>query len=178
MVNLFHIPKGSDFPRTVTAVIEVPSGGRAKYEYDINHGVLRLDRVLTSSARYPGNYGFVPQTLGNFRNPVDVYVLVPEPLQACCVLEVKPLGLLEMADEMGVDSKVIALHVRDPRAVEIEDIFQIKDFALEEIKHFFMTYKMGSNVKGWLGRKEAYDFLEYAHGEYLKRYSNAGNEKR
>ncbi len=177
MVNLFHISKGPDFPRVVTAVIEVPSGCRAKYEYDINQGVLKLDRVLTTSARYPGNYGFVPQTLGNTRNAVDVYVLVPEPLQPGCVLEVKPLGLLEMADEMGVDSKVIALHVRDPRAREIEDIFQMKDFALEEIKHFFMTYKIGTNVKGWLGRKEAYDFLEYAHGEYLRRYGHAGNGK-
>ena len=111
MENLFHIHKGDDFPRAVTAVIEVTYGSRAKYEYDIETGIMRLDRVLRTSARYPGNYGFIPQTLGNFRNPVDVYVILNEPLFPGCVLEVKPLGLLEMADEMGTDSKGMALRL-------------------------------------------------------------------
>ncbi len=176
MKNLFHIDKGSHFPEAVTAVIEVTCGSRAKYEYDIDKGILKLDRILRTSARYPGNYGFIPQTLGNFRNPVDVYVLLNEPLFPGCVLEVRPLGLLEMADEMGTDSKVIALHVADPRCDEIEDIFQVRSFALEEIKHFFETYKPGTQVKEWQGKEEAHNFLKKAHLRYLDRFSSEPGE--
>jgi len=176
MENLFHIHKGDDFPRAVTAVIEVTYGSRAKYEYDIETGIMRLDRVLRTSARYPGNYGFIPQTLGNFRNPVDVYVILNEPLFPGCVLEVKPLGLLEMADEMGTDSKVIGLHVKDPRSEEIDDISQVRSFALDEIKHFFETYKRGNHVRGWQGREETHRFLLEAHRKYLQRFHSEPGE--
>jgi inorganic pyrophosphatase len=176
MRNLFHIDKGDRFPEVLRAVIEVPYGSRSKYEYDINTGILKLNRILRTSARYPGNYGFVPQTLGNFRNPVDVYVLLNEPLFPGCVLEVKPLGLLEMADEMGTDNKVIAVPAPDPRSEEIDDISQVRSFALEEIKHFFETYKSGTHVKGWQGKEEAHAFLKKAHTRYLDRFSTEPGE--
>ncbi len=176
MENLFHMHRGDKFPLEATAVIEVTYGSRAKYEYDVNLGILKLDRVLRTSARYPGNYGFIPQTLGNFRNPVDVYLMLNEPLVPCCVLEVKPIGLLEMGDEMGTDSKVIALHVRDPRTDEIDDISQVRSFALDEIIHFFQTYKEGTQVRGWSGKEQAHVFLEKAHRRYLERYSQEPGE--
>ncbi len=176
MENLFHLDKGDRFPDAVTAVIEVTYGSRAKYEYDIEKGILKLDRVLRTSARYPGNYGFIPQTLGNFRNPVDVYVLLNEPLFPGCVLEVKPLGLLEMADEMGTDSKVISLHAWDPKLDEIDDISQVRSSALEEIKHFFETYKQGTQVKGWQGKDDAHHFLKLAHQRYLDKFSTEPGE--
>lgn len=177
MKNLFHLDKGKNFPREVRTVVEVPTGSRAKYEYDFVEGVLRLDRILRSSARFPGNYGFVPQTLGNTVNPVDVFIILPEPLYPSCVVDVRPLGLLEMADEMGVDNKLLAVLSRDPRMDDVEDISQVNKVILDEILHFFTTYKVLAKVKGWLGREEAFAFLEEAHEEYLRRFGAKGREQ-
>ncbi len=170
MQNLFHIDKGENFPQRVRTVVEVPAGSRTKYEYDIHQGIFRLDRILKTSARYPGNYGFVPQTLGNTVNPVDVFILLHDPLFPGCVVEVRPIGLLEMADELGVDSKLLAVPVKDPRMEDVTNLSQVKKAVLSEIQHFFETYKRITNVKGWLDKEEAYRFLEEAHREYLRRY--------
>ncbi len=177
MRNLFHLDKGKNFPREVRAVVEVSTGSKTKYEYDFAEGILRLDRILRSSARFPGNYGFVPQTLGNTVNPADVFIILPEPLYPCCVVDVRPLGLLEMADEMGVDSKLLAVLVGDPRMDGVEDISQVNKVILEEILHFFTTYKVLARVKGWSGREEAFAFLKEAHEEYLTRFGTKDHEQ-
>ena len=170
MQNLFHLDLGEGFPQRVIAVVEVPAGSRTKYEYDIHKGIFRLDRILKTSARYPENYGFVPQTLSNTRNPVDVFIMLPDALFPGCVVEVRPIGLLEMADELGVDNKLLAVPVKDPRTEEISSLAHVNKATLNEIRHFLDTYKRITNVKGWLDKEEAFRFLEEAHREYLRRF--------
>ncbi len=170
MQNLFHIDKGDEFPRIVRAVVEVPAGSRTKYEYDIHQGIFRLDRILRTSSRYPENYGFVPQTVSSTGNPVDIFVLLPDPLFPGCVVDVRPIGLLEMADERGVDSKLLSVPLKDPRMESIQDLNQVNKAILKEIQHFLETYKRITNVKGWLNREKAYQYLEEAHQTYLFRF--------
>src|SRR5512136_922753 len=99
----------------IDVVIEIPKGSRNKYEYDEQLGTFRLDRVLYSSVHYPTDYGFVPNTLAEDGDHLDVLVIVTEPTFTGCHILVRPVGVLSMRDEKGVDAKILAVPVRDPR---------------------------------------------------------------
>ena len=110
MLNLWHdLPAGQNPPEIVTAVIEIPSGSRNKYELDKASGMLKLDRVLFSAVHYPGDYGFIPSTLADDGDPLDVLVLVDAPSFPGCVMEVRPIGMLEMLDQGIADEKILAV---------------------------------------------------------------------
>jgi inorganic pyrophosphatase len=106
----------------VLAFIEIPRGSRNKYEYDEEHGVFRLDRVLYSSVHYPTDYGFIPDTLAEDGDHLDILVLVQEPTFPGCLIETRPLGGLDMADEKGPDFKVLAVPVDDPRYSHVQSL--------------------------------------------------------
>jgi inorganic pyrophosphatase len=159
MIDYLHLPIGERCPELVNAVIEVPLGGVNKYEYDKQLKVFRLDRTLYSPVHYPGDYGFIPSTLAADGDPLDVLVLVDHASFPGCLIEVRPIGVLEMLDQGMRDHKVLAVANKDPRYTEVENYTDIYTHILREIEHFFSTYKdlEGKRTKavGWRDRKEA-----------------------
>ncbi|MCA9722042.1 MAG: inorganic diphosphatase, partial [Gemmatimonadetes bacterium] len=135
------IPAGAEPPAIVTAVIEIPAHGRNKYELDKELGVFRLDRVLHSAVHYPGDYGFIPRTLGDDGDPLDIIVLMSEPVFTGCLVDVRPVGVFELIDRGENDEKIIAVPTKDPFAGSIVDLQDIRPHALREIEHFFQVYK-------------------------------------
>jgi len=154
MSNLWHdIPAGPHPPEQVTAVIEIPSGSRNKYELDKVTGLLKLDRVLYSAVQYPGDYGFIPGTLAEDGDPLDVLVLINEPTFPGCLITVRPVGVLHMKDRGDPDEKILAVPSEDPYHQEYFDIADLPQHYLKEVEHFFRVYKdlEGKRVEmlGW-----------------------------
>ena len=115
MINAWHdLPAGPRPPDHVTAVVEIPRGSRNKYELDKVTGLLRLDRVLYSAVHYPGDYGFIPRTLHEDGDPLDILVMINEPTFPGCHIDCRPLGVLRMLDRGEPDDKVLAVPVNDP----------------------------------------------------------------
>lgn len=138
---------------TVLAFVEIPRGSRNKYEYDEETKSFRLDRVLYSSVHYPTDYGFIPDTLAEDGDHLDILVLVQEPTFPGCLIEARPIGGLDMSDEKGSDFKVLAVPVGDPRYAHVSTLDDIGDHWLREIETFFATYKLlepkQTEVLGW-----------------------------
>ena len=162
-MQLEAIPVGKNPPDDVNVVIEVPIGGEPiKYEMDKASGALFVDRFLHTPMRYPGNYGFVPHTLSDDGDPIDVLIANTRPIMPGAVINVRPIGVLKMSDEGGEDEKIIA--VPSPkltkRYIDIAEVAQLPEITREQIKHFFEHYKdlePGKWVKvtGWGDAAEA-----------------------
>jgi inorganic pyrophosphatase len=172
-VKLYDIDPGPDTPEVVRAIIEIPKGSANKYEYDGKLGVFRLDRALYSPMHYPGDYGFIPGTLAEDNDPLDVLVLVSDPSFTGCLIEVRPVGLLHMVDKEENDQKVLAVPNRNPRYDSIHTIDQIFPHVRREIEHFFTIYKelQGSKTRmeGWDGPREARKMILDSRQAYLDR---------
>lgn len=172
-MNFAALPAGPRAPEVVNAVIEVPKGSMNKFEYDVLIEAFRLDRVLYSSVHYPGDYGFIPSTLAEDGDPEDVLVLIDQPTFTGCILEVRPLGMLRMADEMGSDTKIIAVPTGDPRFGRYRELSELRPHVLKEVEHFFKIYKelegKHTEVGGWFGRDTAIAEIESARGRYAAR---------
>ena len=173
MINLWRdIPPGRAVPEEVTAVIEIPSGSRNKYELDKVTGLMKLDRVLFSAVHYPGDYGFIPRTLHEDGDPLDVLVLVKEETFPGCMIDVRPLGVLRMKDRGEPDDKILAAPLHDPYYEESFDIADIPRHMLKEVEYFFSTYKdlEGKRVQitGW----EKSDVAMRVINESIERYDN------
>jgi len=123
------------------AMIEISKGSKNKYELDKETGRLKLDRVLFTSTHYPQNYGFIPLTYSRDYDPLDVLVLCSEDILPMAFVEAKPIGVLSMTDNGLVDDKIIAVAVSDPFYKDYEDITDIPEHVMDEIKHFFQVYK-------------------------------------
>lgn len=156
--------------RTVDALIEIPSGSRNKYEIDEITGHIRLDRVLHSSVHYPTDYGFIPQTLAPDGDHLDILVVTYEPTFPGCLVEARPIGGLDMADEKGSDFKVLAVPTGDPRFDSTHTLNDLAPHWLREIETFFATYKLlepkMTEVLGWHPREEAWQVIEDARRTY------------
>jgi inorganic pyrophosphatase len=159
MPNYLELPAGPKAPELVNAVIEIPLEGISKYEYDKELHVFRLDRNLFSPVHYPGDYGFIPSTLGHDGDPLDVLVLVDTPSFPGCVQTVRPIGVLEMIDQGKSDEKILAVGDGNPRYDNITSFSEIYPHILKEITHFFSIYKdlegKRVEVKGWKGAEAA-----------------------
>jgi inorganic pyrophosphatase len=141
-------------------LIEIPKGTRNKYELDKKTGRMRLDRMLFTSTRYPTDYGFIEDTLGDDGDPLDALVLLDEPTFPGCVIRCRAIGMYRMRDEKGGDDKVLCVPATDPRVEHLRDIHHVPEFDRLEIQHFFEVYKElepGKSVEGatWVGRAEA-----------------------
>ena len=149
------LPIGGQAPRLVNAVIEIPKDSVNKYEYDKQLHVFRLDRTLFSPVHYPGDYGFIPCTLGLDGDPLDVLVLVEAASFPGCFIEVRPIGVLRMVDQGKGDEKILAVAETDPLYREVRDCSQVFDHTLREIEHFFSIYKnlegKKTEIVGWDG---------------------------
>jgi len=141
MTNYLELPIGSNSPEVINAVIEIPYEGSNKYEYDKELHVFRLDRNLYSPVHYPGDYGFIPSTLADDGDPLDVLVLVDAPSFSGCVMEVRPIGMLEMLDQGLGDEKVLCVGKNNPRYKDVWNFSEIYPHMLREITHFFSIYK-------------------------------------
>ena len=135
----------SPSPGLVNLIVEIPAGSRNKYEYSAEAGVMALDRVLHSSVRYPFDYGFIPNTLAEDGSPLDAMVIMAEPTFAGCLIQARPIGVLDMHDMGHYDGKILCVPVADPRQQGINSILQIAPSQLEDVAEFFRTYK---NMEG------------------------------
>ncbi len=156
------LPAGPDVPNIVYAVIEIPKGGRNKFEYSKEFGTYVLNRVLHSPMHYPGEYGFIPRSYYDDHDPLDIIVLMEEKTFPGCIIEARPVGLLLMEDSGEEDDKILAVPANDHRFDHIIDIEDVPDYTKTEVRHFFATYKdlekgKSVTVKGWEGRGAALD---------------------
>ena len=140
--------------------IEIPKGQRNKYEVDHETGRIRLDRMLFTSTRYPHDYGFIENTLGEDGDPLDALVILDEPTFPGCLIKCRAIGMFHMRDEAGGDDKILCIPAGDPRRSHITELEHINEFERLEIQHFFETYKdlePGKSVEGahWAGREAA-----------------------
>lgn len=140
---------GSKAPKSLEAIIEIPAGSKVKYELDKDTGLLRVDRILYSSVRYPANYGFIPQTYCEDNDPLDVLVLCQENVLPMSIMTVRPIGLMKMIDQGEPDDKVIAVHCDDPEYNSYTSIKQLPQHRIKELRAFFEDYKAleGKEVK-------------------------------
>src|SRR5215472_8527630 len=139
--NYLALPIGSAAPKVVNAVIEIPMGSSNKYEYDKDLHVFRLDRRLYSPVHFPGDYGFIPSTLADDGDPLDVLVLVESGTFTGCLVEVRPIGQLQMLDQGQSDEKVLAVATQNPSYAEVREYTEIYPHLLMAIRHFFSIYK-------------------------------------
>ncbi len=123
------------------ACIEIPKGSKKKYELDKETGLIILDRILYTSTHYPANYGFIPRTYSDDKDPLDVLVLSNESFDPLVLVRCKPIGVVKMIDEEAVDEKIISVCINDPSMNIYNDISELPDHLFEEIKHFFTVYK-------------------------------------
>lgn len=141
-MNLWHRVNPSEItPEKFLACIEIPQGSKNKYELDKYSGALKLDRILYTSTHYPHNYGFIPKTLADDGDALDVLVICSEPIVPLALVECYPIGLLEMLDNGAKDAKILAIAKNDPVYNSFTEISQIPDHILKEIRHFFQVYK-------------------------------------
>lgn len=149
MMTVMHpwhgVSPGEQAPRIVNTIIEIPKGERAKYEIDKASGLLKMDRVIHSSFHYPINYGFIPQTLGDDKDPLDILVLSGISVQALCIVEARVIGVMQMIDSGDADDKIIAVAHTDPSVNYINNIEELPDHFFNELRHFFEEYKKLEN---------------------------------
>ncbi len=142
-MSFANVTRG-ETPNKLNVIIEIPANsGSIKYEVDKESQCLVVDRFMATSLQYPANYGYVPQTLCGDGDPLDVLVLTPEPLVPGCVVEARPVGVLRMTDEAGEDFKILALPTEKacPMYANMQDISDVPELVLEQIRHFFEHYK-------------------------------------
>jgi inorganic pyrophosphatase len=172
------IAPGPHPPELVTAVIEIPRGSRNKYELDKETGMMKLDRVLYSAVHYPGDYGFIPRTLHEDGDPIDILVRINEPTFPGCQIECRPIGVLRMLDKGEPDDKVLAVPASDPFHNEYFDIADIPQHYLKEVEHFFHIYKdlEGKRVQvvGWDKSEVAMQLIEESIERYRATYLTQG----
>jgi inorganic pyrophosphatase len=167
MTNLEQLPTGDDAPDTVHVVVEVPVGSRNKYEYDPELEALVRDRVLPGAVRYPTDYGFIPSTVADDGEALDVVLAAYDPAVPGTVVRARPIGVLHLQDASGEDRNVVAVPDDDDRFADITDIDDLPDANRREISQFFVTYKQleGDDeveFRGWLGVDDAHDLIRGA----------------
>ena len=162
--NPWHIvSSGKDVPRIVNSIIEIPKGSKGKYELDKESGLLRLDRVLFSAVYYPVNYGFIPKTYCDDRDPLDILVICSIEVDPLCIVESKVIGAMHMIDNNERDDKIIAVAKNDMSVNYINDINELPPHTSVELKRFFEDYKKLEHkevvVQEFLGKEDAYNII-------------------
>jgi len=162
--NPWHdVPASDNLNEGVNGIIEIPKGSRAKYELDKESGLLRLDRVLYSSVYYPANYGFIPQTYCDDKDPLDILILSQIEVVPMCIVPAKVIGVMRMLDNGEADDKIIAVAAGDPSVSHINDISELPSHFISEMRSFFEDYKKLENktvvVEDFLNKEIALTIL-------------------
>jgi len=168
-------------PENFIAVIEIPKGSKKKYELDKRTGLIRLDRILFTSTHYPSNYGFIPKTLAEDNDPLDVLVLCSETLDPLTIVECYAIGVVTMIDKGEVDEKILAVPFRDPVYSGYRDVSTLPQHMLQEISHFFEVYKAlehsETSVKKILDREMAAEIIKKCLETYKKAFPKSKANK-
>ncbi|MBK0382272.1 inorganic diphosphatase [Pedobacter sp. SD-b] len=168
------ISPGVNSPESVTAIIEIPKGSKAKYEIDKDTGLLRLDRILFSSVMYPANYGFIPQTYCDDHDPLDILVLCSADVYPMSMIEAKVIGVMHMVDNGEQDDKIIAVAKNDMSVNYIDDLKELPPHTMKEIVRFFQDYKAleekNVTIEHLLGKKYAYKVIQESIELYNSTY--------
>ncbi|MEK7185882.1 MAG: inorganic diphosphatase [Patescibacteria group bacterium] len=161
-MDLSKLSSGKNPPEEVNVYIEIPEGVSVKYELDKDSGFIFVDRFLFTEMNYPFNYGFIPNTLADDGDPVDALVLSSNPVVPGVVIACRPIGMLEMEDEAGIDNKIIAVPMPkvDNKFKDYNDVSDIPQKTKDDLKYFFENYKKSEpgkwvKIKDWKGKTEA-----------------------
>jgi len=176
-MSIDQIPAGKDIPNDINVIIEIPANGsQVKYEVDKDSGLLIVDRFMPTAMHYPCNYGFVPSTLADDGDPVDVLVMTPFEVQAGSMVRVRAIGMLNMTDEAGEDSKVLAVPIEKVcmQYAHIQSLEDVSQVVRDSIVHFFENYKALEpnkwvKVGDWVGKKEAGQEIQDGIARYIAR---------
>ena len=159
------MPIGARSPHEVNVVVEIPRGSSNKIEYDTDLSVFRLDRVLYSPLYYPCEYGFIPSTLFEDGDAIDILVLATQPTFTGCLIEARPVGVLKMGDDKGQDDKILGVSANDPRFAQVMRLEDVSEHRLKEILHFFAVYKDLENkevtIQGWEPAEAAHELIRH-----------------
>lgn len=174
-MNIWHdIDDERINPTDFISVIEISKGSNMKYELDKKTGMLSLDRVLFTATYYPMNYGFIPRTYGDDRDPLDVLLLCSQPIQPMTLVRSYPIGVMYMEDCGMGDEKIIAIPYSDPTYMNYTDINELPKHIFDEVKHFFSVYKQleckTTTVKEIGGPDEAVEVISKAIDNYKKKF--------
>lgn len=177
-MNLWHeISAGDKTPELINVVVEIPKGSKNKYEIDKETGLIKLDRAMKTSQDYPFDYGFVPRTLWDDNDALDVILLTTYPLASGILVEARPIGLMKMIDGGEGDDKVIAVPNTDPRWDHVKDLPDVNPYTLKEMQHFYETYKTiekkSVEIKGFRKRKDALLAVKKGLATYAKKYGKS-----
>lgn len=177
-MNLWHeISAGENIPNVINVIVEIPKGSKNKYEIDKENGLIKLDRAMKSAQDYPFDYGFMPQSLWDDGDALDVVLLTTYPLYPGILVEARPVAVMRMIDGGEGDDKIIAVPKNDPRFEEIQELEDINKHTIKEIQHFFETYKTidGKSVviSGVDGREAAYEAVKKGLQMYQDKFPKA-----
>ena len=169
-----EVSTGDHPPELVNGIIEIPKGSRAKYEVDKDSGLIKLDRVLYASMYYPLNYGFIPQTLGEDHDALDIVVLTQVSVVPLCIVPSKVIGVMRMIDKGEADDKIIAVAADDVSVSHIKDVKDLPEYFRVELKHFFENYKTLENKKvvvdEFQSKEQAMEIITEGISLYKKHY--------
>lgn len=173
MTHPWHdIPINEQSPEEVNVIVEIPQGDKVKYELDKETGLMRVDRILYSSVIFPANYGFIPQSYGDDKDPLDILVLMQEPVAPLTLLQARPIGLMKMFDQGQEDDKIICVHLDDPAFRDYYNINELPVHGLRELRQFFEEYKAleekDVQVEEFFGPDEAKSVIQNS----MKHYRN------
>jgi len=165
---------GQNAPEIVNALIEIPQGSRTKYEIDKETGLLKVDRVIYSSFHYPVNYGFIPQTLGEDGDPLDILVICSESIQPLCLVEATVIGNMQMIDNGVKDDKIIAVASKDPSVSHFQSMDALPRHFISVLKNYFENYKVLENkmvaIDEFQDRQAAYEIIRKDIGHYARQF--------
>src|SRR5262245_48426449 len=178
MLTVYHTWHGAQYgknaPLAVNAVIEIPQGSRAKYEVDKETGLLKLDRVIYSSFHYPINYGFIPQTLGEDGDPLDILVMCSESIQPLCLVQATVIGNMQMIDNGEKDDKIIAVATKDPTVNHFASVDELRKHCIAVMKNYFENYKVLENkvveIDEFQDKNAAYNVINKAIDFYAQKF--------
>lgn len=181
--NAWHdVEVGDESPEVVQAIIEIPKDSNIKYELDKETGMLKLDRFLYSAVHYPGDYGFIPRTLWDDGDPLDIIILTNRPVYPMTLVHARIIGVIRMVDGNEKDDKLIAVYHNDPRYSEFRSVKDIPQHTLKELCHFFERYKelQGKTVKilEVLDKDAAHDDVVRGKKMYDKKFPDRKPKKR
>ena len=176
MIKQWHdIRLGDNVPREVNILIEISKGSSTKYEIDKEHGLMMLDRFVYSSVHYPGDYGFVPQTLGGDGDALDILVYTNGNVLPQTIALFRPIGVMRMIDTGERDDKIIGVYVKDPRCSYIQELRDLPEHTLKEFREFFETYKdlegKKVTVLGFKTKRVAYNLIREGIKAYEKKFA-------
>ena len=170
--TFYGIDPGPDCPRIVRMIVEIPKNSSNKFEYDPVARTFRLDRALYSPMHYPADYGFVPGTIAEDGDPLDILCLIDHPTFAGCLIEVRPVGVLDLVDQTTTDHKIIAVPLKDPRFEQVSTIQDLPPHVMREFEHFFTIYKELENkvveTRGWHDLDHALEVINTSRQRYTE----------